>query len=49
MKKIGKGFAKFIVANLAVILVILLLPIFLVTDDVAIFDQVMSFLFNSKG
>lgn len=48
MKKIAKGFAKFVVANLAVVLAILLLPIFLVTDDVAIFDQVMSFLFTDK-
>ncbi|WP_404456154.1 hypothetical protein LG329_08915 [Virgibacillus necropolis] len=49
MKKIAKGFMKFFVANLAVVLAILLLPIFLITDDVALFEQVMGFLFNDKG
>ncbi|WP_158701604.1 hypothetical protein [Lentibacillus sp. Marseille-P4043] len=49
MGKVLKGFSKFIVANFAVILAILLLPVFLITDDVAIFDQVMDYLFNNKN
>ncbi|WP_161493808.1 hypothetical protein [Virgibacillus necropolis] len=50
MKKIANGITKFFVANLAVVLAILLLPVFLITDDVALFEQIMSYLFNdNKG
>lgn len=46
--KIFRGFAKIIVANLAVLLVIMLLPIFLVTDDISIMDQLINYLFSTK-
>ncbi|WP_430789981.1 hypothetical protein VBD025_05275 [Virgibacillus flavescens] len=49
MIKVTKGIAKFFVANLAVVLAILLLPVFLITDDVVLFEQIMSYLFNNKG
>ncbi|WP_176555852.1 hypothetical protein [Virgibacillus ndiopensis] len=49
MKKVFKGFSKFIVANVAVILAILLLPVFLVTDDVSIFESIMNFLFDNRS
>ncbi len=49
MSYIAKGFVKFIVANVAVILAIMLLPVFFVTDNVPFFDGIMDFLFNNKG
>ncbi|GAA0606649.1 hypothetical protein GCM10009001_24850 [Virgibacillus siamensis] len=44
-----KGILKFLVSNLTVVLVIIMLPIFLVTDSVAIFDDIMNYLFNNKS
>lgn len=49
MNIIGKGFAKFIVANVAVLLAIMLLPVFLFTDSVPFFDAIMNFLFSNKS
>lgn len=49
MVKISKGIVKFFVANLAVVIAITLLPVFLITDDVALFEQLMGYLFNNKG
>lgn len=49
MKFIAKGFAKFIVANVAVVLAIMLLPIFLVTDNVSFFEEIMNYLFGNKS
>ncbi|MBP1948975.1 hypothetical protein J2Z82_001912 [Virgibacillus litoralis] len=43
-----KGFVKFFVSNLAVVLAIMLLPIFLITDSVTFFDDIMNYLFNNK-
>ncbi|WP_188454868.1 hypothetical protein [Virgibacillus oceani] len=49
MRKVIRGFSKFIVANAAVVLAILLLPVFLVTDDVSIFESIMNFLFDNRS
>lgn len=48
MGYIAKGFAKFVVANVAVILAIILLPVFLITDNVSFFDAIMDFLFRTN-
>lgn len=49
MKTVAKGFAKFIVANVAVVLAIMLLPVFLITDNVSFFEEIMNFLFSNKS
>lgn len=49
MVKVVKVFTKFIVSNLAVVFAIMLLPIFLVTDSVTFFEEIMSYLFNNKS
>lgn len=49
MIHIAKGFAKFFVSNFAVILAIILLPVFLVTDSVVFFDNIMDYLFNNNN
>ncbi|MGM8366607.1 hypothetical protein ACLIBG_14210 [Virgibacillus sp. W0181] len=49
MKNVLDGFVKFFVANLAVVFTIMLLPVFLVTDNVSAMDQIVEYLFNSKG
>lgn len=48
MKKVAKGIAKVIVSYLAVILVIMLMPIFLITNDASMLDSVMDYIFDSK-
>lgn len=49
MKTVFRGFTKFIVANLLVIFTIMLLPAFIFTDDVAIFNDILNYLSKSKG
>ncbi|WP_019379314.1 hypothetical protein [Virgibacillus halodenitrificans] len=49
MRTVARGVAKFFVANFAVVMAIMLLPVFLVTDDVALFDSMMEYLFSSKS
>ena len=49
MKTVVKGFSKFVVANVAIVFAIMLLPVFLVTDDVSAFNQIMQYLFGSDG
>lgn len=49
MKTVVVGFSKMIVSYLTVLLVIMLLPVFLLTKDVAAFDSIMNYLFNNKG
>jgi len=48
MKKVAGGFAKLIVSYLAVILVIMLMPIFLITNDASMLDGMMDFIFENK-
>ncbi len=49
MKQFVGGFAKLIVSYLAVILVIMLMPIFLITNDVSFLDGMMDFIFKNKA
>ncbi|GAB3048577.1 hypothetical protein [Virgibacillus ainsalahensis] len=46
MKVVANGFSKFIIANLVVIFVIMLLPVFLITDSVSFLDSILKYLFN---
>jgi len=48
MKKFAGGIAKVIVSYLAVILVIMLMPIFLITNDTSVLDSMMNFIFENK-
>ena len=49
MRTVLRGVIKFFVANLMVIFAIMLLPVFIITDDVPIFNEILNFLFNDKG
>jgi len=49
LKTMGNGVAKLVVSNVAIIFAIMLLPVFLVTENVAFFDHIMDYLFNNKG
>ncbi|WP_176330254.1 hypothetical protein [Oceanobacillus rekensis] len=49
MKTVKKGFFKFIVANVAVILTIVLLPAFLVSENVAFYGGIMDYLFGNES
>ena len=49
MKTMVVGFSKMIVSYLTVLLVIMLLPVFLLTKDVAACDSIMNYLFNNEG
>lgn len=48
MKTVLRGVSKFFVANLLIILVIMLLPVFLITDDITIINSMMDYLFNNE-
>ncbi|HLR66541.1 hypothetical protein [Virgibacillus alimentarius] len=49
MKTVVNGFAKFIVSNATIALAIMLLPVFLITEQVTFFDHIMDYLFNNKS
>ncbi|WP_167751488.1 hypothetical protein [Lentibacillus salicampi] len=49
MRYFFKGTVKFIVSNIAVVFTIMLLPVFLITDTVPVFDELMSFLFDNHN
>jgi len=49
MKTLANSIVKFFASNLAVIVAIGLLPVFLVTDDVALFQKMMDFIFGSES
>ncbi|PXW87486.1 hypothetical protein DFR56_105128 [Pseudogracilibacillus auburnensis] len=49
MKKIAGGFMKWIVSYLAVFLVIMLMPVFLITKDVSAFDGIINYLFDNNS
>lgn len=49
MRAVLRGFTKFIVANIMVVFAIMLLPVFIFTDDVAIFNEILNYLFNDKS
>lgn len=48
MRAVLRGFTKFIVANIMVVFAIMLLPVFIFTDDVAI-NEILNYLFNDKS
>lgn len=48
MNKVIRGIAKIVVSYVAVILVIMLMPIFLITNDVSFLDGMMDFIFKNK-
>jgi len=49
LKTIVNGVSKLVVSNVAIIFAIMLLPVFLVTENVAFFDHIMDYLFNNKS
>ncbi|WP_156960150.1 hypothetical protein [Oceanobacillus manasiensis] len=49
MRKITRGISKFFVANLTVAFAMMLLPVFLITDNVAAFEAIMDYLFNKES
>lgn len=48
-ENIEKRSDKVFLANLTVIVVIAMLPVFLVTDQVPIYNSLMDYLFNNKS
>lgn len=49
MKTFTRGIKKFFVCNVAVIFTLILLPVFLVTNEVALFDQLMNYIFDDES
>ena len=49
MRKFVRGITKFFVANLTVAFAMMLLPVFLITDNVEAFEAIMDYLFNNKS
>ena len=48
MKLVAEGFARWIVSYLAVVFVIMFMPVFLITKDVAFFEGVVEYIFGGK-
>lgn len=48
MTKFTVAIWKFFVANMAIVFTFILLPAFLITDDIAMFDAIMKYLFNDQ-
>lgn len=49
MKTFRNGVIKFFVANFMVLVVIMMLPVFLVTDQVPFYNSIIDYLFNNKS
>lgn len=49
MRTVIRGLTKFFLANVMVVFAIMLLPVFLFTDDVAIFNDILDYLFSNKS
>ena len=49
MKLIAKGIRKFFEVNLAIIITITLLPVFLLTPEVPLFTSLIDYLFNNEN
>ena len=47
MKALTNGFVKFIVANLAIVAIIAMLPVFLLTSEVPIYNSLIDYLFGN--
>lgn len=48
MKVVAEGFARWIVSYVAVVFVIMFMPVFLITKDIALFDGIIEFLFKNN-
>lgn len=48
MKTIRNGVIKFFLANLAVLIIIAMLPVFLVTDHVPLYNVMIDYLFSNN-
>lgn len=49
MKTVAVGFSKWIVSYLTVFIVLMFMPVFLITQDFAAFDNIINFLFNNEN
>lgn len=49
MKVFARGLARVAASYAAVVLVIILMPIFLITNDVSILDSLKDFIFGKNG
>ncbi|HZW69145.1 MAG TPA: hypothetical protein VFF20_11185 [Pseudogracilibacillus sp.] len=49
MKVMASGLLKLVVSYLAVVFVIMLMPVFLITQDLSAFEGIVNYLFNNKG
>ena len=49
MRIIGIGIRKFFEVNLAIIVTIALLPVFLLAQEVPLYTSLMDYLFNNEG
>jgi len=49
MKTFANIIVKFFASNMTVIIAIGLLPAFLVTDEIPLFNQLIDYLFNNKS
>ncbi|HLR23069.1 MAG TPA: hypothetical protein VK100_05015 [Pseudogracilibacillus sp.] len=48
MKSFAMNFGRLIVSYIAVILVIMLMPVFLVTNEVSVLDSMFDFIFHNN-
>lgn len=48
MKTVAESFAKLVISYLAVVFVIMFMPVFLITKDIALFDSVIEYLFSNN-
>lgn len=48
MKTIAESFAKLVISYLAVVFVIMFMPVFLITNDIALFDSIIEYLFSNN-
>ncbi|HLQ71483.1 MAG TPA: hypothetical protein VK142_06745 [Bacillota bacterium] len=46
---VTNGLCKFVVANALVLTIIIILPVFLITDNVGFINQMMDYLFAGKS
>jgi len=49
MKLIANGLIKLVVSYVAVVFVIMLMPVFLITQDFSAFEGIVNYLFNNKS
>jgi len=47
MKTVAEGFMKWIVSYLAVVFVLMIMPVFLITNDISVLDSMMKYMFKN--